>query len=63
MRTMRILLCVLCLLVSSGCGALSQGRLAMPFGANAEDEAFKKAVAADSFPSANQAGIRAVSRP
>ncbi|MEA1950991.1 MAG: hypothetical protein U9N87_06370 [Planctomycetota bacterium] len=62
MRTMRNLFCILCLLVSSGCGALSQGRPGMPFGSNADEEAFKKAVAADSFPRADQAGMRAISR-
>lgn len=58
MRTLRSLLCILCLVVSGGCGALSQNHMSTPFGSDSEEEAFRKAVASDSFPRADQAGIR-----
>lgn len=45
----------------SGCGVLSQGRLGAPFGSAAEEKAFEKAVAADSFPKANEALLKGMS--
>lgn len=62
MRVMRNVFCILCLIVFTGCGSVSQNRLGTPFGSDAEEAAFKKAVAADSFPRADQVGIRSVSR-
>jgi len=46
-----------CLIVASGCGSLSQGRTRAGFGSEAEEAAFAKQVAADSFPQANRAFI------
>lgn len=60
MRTTCSIFCILCLVISTGCGTLSQGGIGMPFGSGSDEEAFKKAVAADSFPRADQAGITSV---
>ena len=62
MRTMRSFFCIFCLIVSGGCGALSQNHMSTPFGSDSEEEAFRKAVAADSFPRADQAAIRGISK-
>ena len=61
-RTTSIALCAACscLIFSAGCGSLSQGRMGLPFGSAAEEEKFEQAVAADSFPRADQAAIRGV---
>jgi len=61
-RTTNIVLCVacFCMIFSAGCGSLSQGRMGLPFGSAAEEDEFKQAVAADSFPRADQAAIRGV---
>lgn len=48
------------MIFSAGCGSLSQGRMGLPFGSAAEEDEFKQAVAADSFPRADQAAIRGV---
>ena len=59
-RTTSIVLCMACscLIFSTGCGSLSQGRMGLPFGSAAEEDAFEQAVAADSFPRADQAMLR-----
>ena len=59
-RIASIVLCMACLglIFSTGCGSLSQGRMGRPFGSAAEEEAFEQAVAADSFPRADQAMLR-----
>ena len=59
-RTTSIVLCMACscLIFSTGCGSLSQGRMGLPFGSAAEEDAFEQAVSADSFPRADQAMLR-----